>query len=72
MCLLLSFHLIMPSHTISCIGGNSSIKYMTTGIAGNGRTKEEITDDKSRGGAASLGVAKTKADGPKNDWKTLD
>ena len=45
---------------------------MKTGIAGNGRTKEEITDDKSRGGAASLGVAKTKADGPKNDWKTLD
>ena len=49
MCLLLSFHLIMPSHTISCIGGG----YMKTGIAGNGRTKEEITADKSRGGKES-------------------
>ena len=48
--LLLSFHLIMPSHTKSCIGENSSIKYMTTGIAGNGRTKEDINADKSRGG----------------------
>jgi hypothetical protein len=50
--LLLSFHLIMPSHTISCIGGNSS-KYMTTGVADNGRTKEEITDDMRRGGKRS-------------------
>jgi hypothetical protein len=48
----LSFHLIMPSHTISFIGGNSS-KYMKTGIANNGRTKKEITDDKSRGGKNS-------------------
>jgi hypothetical protein len=35
---------------ISFIGGTSSKTYMTTGIANNDRTKEEITTDKSRGG----------------------
>ena len=43
----------MPSHMISFIGRNSS-NYMKTGKANNGRTKEEITDDKSRGGSKGL------------------
>jgi len=43
----------MPSHMISFIGRNSS-NYMKTGKANNGRTKEEITDDKSRGGSNGL------------------
>ena len=43
----------MPSHMISFIGRNSS-NYMKTGKANNGRTKEEITEDKSRGGSNGL------------------
>jgi hypothetical protein len=47
---LLIFHIIMPSHVISFIGENSSKTYMTTGKANNGRSKDDITDDKRRGG----------------------
>jgi hypothetical protein len=46
--MLLSFHLIMPSHIISFTGDNSS-KYMKTGKTQGGRTKDEVTADKSRG-----------------------
>jgi hypothetical protein len=47
---LLIFHIITPSHMISFIGQNSSKTYMNTGIANNGRTKDDITADKRRGG----------------------
>jgi hypothetical protein len=40
---------------------------MTTNITKGGRTKEEVTNEKRDGGTASLGVAKTKSDGSKNE-----
>ena len=56
-------------------GGNSSM-YMKTGSTSKGRSKEEVTTDKSRGGksggTATLGVEKTKSDGSKNDWMTIE
>ena len=56
--------------------GKDSSKYMKTGFTSKGRPKEEVTADKSRGGksggAATLGVVKTKSDGSKNDWMTIE
>ena len=52
-------------------GGRNSSLYMTTNITKGGRTKEEVTNEKRDGGTASLGVAKTKADGSKNEWMKL-
>ena len=45
---------------------------MTSGFTSKGRTKEEVTAEKSAGGKKSLGVAKTKSDGSKNDWMTIE
>ena len=45
---------------------------MTSGFTSKGRTKDDVTAEKSAGGAASLGVAKTKSDGSKPDWMELE
>ena len=52
-------------------GGKNSSNYMTTNITKGGRTKEEVTNEKRDGGTASLGVAKTKADGSTNESMKL-
>ena len=54
------------------VKGKNSSKYMKTNTTSKGRSKDDVTEDKSRGGKNGLGVARTKADGSKPDWMKLE